>query len=118
MIRSFPEYAKPPVVELVLGVQFAPIPGFTGGHAGWFWKEHLGPGWKPSDAPLLPEQTEAFGAQGPPKLAFQLKQAPLASRLLIENETGDRLLQLQNTRFHYNWRKTGGDYPHYEQVLG
>lgn len=118
MKRTFPKYAKPPVVELVLGVQFDPIPGFTGGHSGWFWKEHLGASWKASDAAPVGEATESFGPKVPPKMMLQLREATGVSRLMVENETGDRLVQMQRTRFHYNWRKgkTADDYPHYEAV--
>lgn len=93
MNSSFPDYAKPPVIELVLGVQFDPIPGFTAGHAGWFWKDHLGVEWKPSDAPLLDKQLETFGKELVPALGFQIQQAPAGTRLMIHNETSNRLVQ-------------------------
>ena len=31
-------YAKPPVEEVVLGVQFPPIPHFSDAHAGLYWQ--------------------------------------------------------------------------------
>lgn len=36
--RPLPEYRLPPVIEVVCGVQFAPIPGFLSVHFGEFWQ--------------------------------------------------------------------------------
>lgn len=116
MSKKFQQYANPPIVELVLGVQFDSIPGFTTGHSGWFWRECLGDDWKVSEGQLLPDQTEVFSGLFPNRLAFQLSQNS-ASRLLVENASGDRLLQIQHTRLHYNWRKKDGDYPHFGLVF-
>ncbi len=115
MNKKFPQYAKPPIVELVLGVQFDSIPGFTTAHSGWFWREYLGADWKVSEGQLVPEQTEVFGGLTPSRLAFQLSQNA-ASRLLVENASGNRLLQLQHSRLHYNWRKKDEEYPHFGLV--
>ncbi len=116
MTKKFPRYANPPIIELVLGVQFDSIPGFTTGHSGWFWREHLGSDWKVSEGQPVPEQTEAFGKLLPGRMGFHLSQNP-ASRLMAENQAGDRLLQIQHSRMHYNWRKKDGEYPHFEQVF-
>jgi len=45
--------------------------------------------------------------------------APLgASRIQITNSTGDRMLQIQQNRFHYNWRRKGDAYPSYSKMRG
>ena len=50
------------IVELVLGVQFAPLLNFTNAHFGWFWKQYLDPSWtKAANAPPVPDQHERFG---------------------------------------------------------
>lgn len=116
MSEGFPKYQQPPIIELVLGVQFDPIPGFTTGHSGWFWRDHLGSEWKASEAPPVPVQTEDFGPPQPHKMAFHISQNA-ASRLMVENENGDRLLQVQNSRIHYNWRKRDVEYPHFGPVF-
>lgn len=116
MTKKFPRYANPPIIELVLGVQFDSIPGFTTGHSGWFWREHLGSDWKVSEGQPVPEQTEAFGKLLPSRMELQLSQNP-ASRLMVENATGDRMLQVQHSRFHYNWRKKDSKYPYFELVF-
>jgi len=38
------------------------------------------------------------------------------TRLQITNRAGDRMVQIQPNRFHYNWKRVGGHYPSYSQV--
>jgi hypothetical protein len=60
IISSTPTFTTPPVVELVIGVQFSPLTKLTSGHFGLLWKE-LGSEWVlPSDGPLLDDQFELF----------------------------------------------------------
>jgi uncharacterized protein (TIGR04255 family) len=105
---KLPEFRNPPVVEKILGVQFAPIEGWTSGHAGWFWKTTLDETWaQVQDAPPVPDQFERFDDHSmwslpEPKISFSKN---VQSRLMIINNTDDRLIQLQETRFMYNWKR-------------
>ncbi len=114
-----PDYENPPVVETVLGVQFDRLPGFTNAHLGGFWKVLPTEEWpEVSDAPPLPPQFEQFteAARWATGLQLQLTQVP-ATRLQIKNKDGDRMIQLQNGRLHFNWLgQAGGRYPRYESV--
>jgi hypothetical protein len=41
----------------------------------------------------------------------------MPSRLQIKNRHGDRMLQIQNGRLHFNWLgQKGGKYPRYNDV--
>lgn len=105
-------FRNPPVVEVVLGVQFAPLLNFTSGHLGWFWRECLGREWpRVVDAPPLPNQFETFEKRHgtPPMFQVKLGAATRAPRLQISNQGGDRLIQVQQTRFIYNWQKKEGE---------
>lgn len=114
-----PDYERPPVVETVLGVQFEEIPHFGNAQLGAFWKTLDPAEWvSVTDAPPLEPQFEQFGeGMGPqPLLAFRWTQ-DLRTRLQIKNEPGDRMIQIQNSRFHFNWLgKTAGYYPRYPAV--
>lgn len=110
-------FRQPPVVETVLGVQFARLPSLTNAHLGAFW-QHLGAGWlNVRDTPQLEEQFETFGeAAAWGGVQLKLTQSP-SLRLQIKNAAEDRMIQVQNGRFHYNWLGHGGeDYPRYKQV--
>jgi uncharacterized protein (TIGR04255 family) len=119
--KPLPKFNKPPVVETVLGVQFDPLSEFSSALLGAFWRD-LGAGWpKVNDAPLLSDQFEHF-ADGAPawagnRLQLRISQNP-NSRIRIWNSDDDRMLQVQQTRFHYNWlgHKKGG-YPSYTKVI-
>ena len=116
---SLPDYDNPPVVETVLGVQFDRLPRLKNAHLGAFWKS-LDAGEWPSvtDAPPLPPQLERFteAARWTKGVQLQLTQDP-ASRLQIKNKDRDRMIQVQNNRFHFNWLgAAGGKYPKYEKV--
>ena len=114
-----PDYECPPVVETVLGVQFDRLSRFKNAHLGAFWRTLNRNEWPVvADAQQLASQFERFtketkwarGAQ------LQLTQIP-ACRLQIRNKNSDRMIQVQNTRLHFNWLGNGGaNYPRYEKV--
>jgi uncharacterized protein (TIGR04255 family) len=116
MTKELASFERPPVAEVVLGVQFDPL-GMTNGHHGWFWKQYLGDDWpKSSDAPQLPDQIESFSPSTIefPRVRFRIMQSPaMAERLQIVNVAGDHMVQVQDTRFIFNWVKKERDYPRY-----
>lgn len=114
------EFVNPPIVELVLGVQFSPLSKLTAGHFGLFWKE-LGDDWtEPSDGPPIQDQFEVFDRpKGKMPVGLQLRLEPphVLGRFLLGHRNKDRLLQIQPTRFHLNWRKREGFYPSYRRLI-
>jgi uncharacterized protein (TIGR04255 family) len=116
---SLPDYEKPPVVETILGVQFERLPYLKNAHLGAFWKTLFAEDWREvSDAPPLPPQFEQFTevAKWAPGVQLELMQIP-TSRLQVKNKDGDRMIQVQNGRLHFNWLgQTGKEYPRYESV--
>ena len=113
-------YPNPPVIELVLGAQFAPLDKFTAGHFGAIWDAVGRSEWvTPTDSPELEIQTETFGQAHwlPPSL--QLKFSPIRGpgRLILANATGDQIVQIQRNRLHMNWRKGGTRYPSYKKLI-
>ena len=112
---KFPKFDNAPVAETILGVQF-PALSFTAGHPGWFWKNYLSKDWcKAVDAPPLPDQFERFGEQNWTLASTPLTLTLALPRLQLTNEAGDRFIQVQNTRFIYNWQKKQDAYPSYHQ---
>jgi len=116
---DLPSFERPPVVETVLGVMFDPIPRLTNAHLGLFWCE-LGPEeWpKVRDAASLDPEYEEFG----PGFSWgsfaklTLTRDP-ACRIQFIDQAEDRLIQVQNSRFHYNWLfRTGEPYPRYKKI--
>jgi uncharacterized protein (TIGR04255 family) len=122
MSQKSPHFDHPPVVETVLGVQFSPLAKFTNGHLGWYWKRYLGEEWsKSSDAPALPDQFETFDEQSRwSNTGLQLIVEPAAkpARLQVSNEGGGRMIQVQASRFLYNWQRRAAVYPSYDKMRG
>lgn len=115
-----PDFANPPLAELVLGVQFSPLTKLTAGHFGLFWNE-LGSDWtEPADGSLLEDQFELFDRpkwSTPIGLQLRLEPVRLPGRFLLGHKSKDRLLQIQATRFLFNWRKREGFYPSYKRLI-
>ena len=114
---DMPDYANPPVVETVLGVQFDRLP-LKNAHLGAFWKTLDASLWPTvMDAPLLPSQHERFDATAWERaVRLQLTEDP-AGRAQIRNADANRMIQLQKNRLHLNWLGTQGDtYPRYDSV--
>ena len=109
---ALPEFDNPPVIEKVLGIQFDPIVGLVSSHYGWFWRSSLGDAWtKAQDAARVPDQFEKFDDQSrwftpEPHLSF----GGLLNRAMFINKDDDRLIQVQDTRFIYNWKKQTGSH--------
>lgn len=114
-----PHYENPPVIETVLGVQFDPLPGFRYAHLGAFWKSLDAAQWPTVlDASPLQPQFENFAEsfQWARGVQFQIMQE-VTIREQIKSKKADRMIQLQNARFHFNWLgEGGGKYPRYHTV--
>jgi uncharacterized protein (TIGR04255 family) len=119
MPTTLPQYDAPPVVEVVLSTQFAPIPGFTAAHAGRFWATLDGQEWTSAEeAPQIDDAFERFGAErvwASPGLRLIPGGQP--ARIRIINKDDDHMLQVQPTRFVFNWRRRVGQYPTFSALL-
>lgn len=112
------DFDHPPVVETVLGVEFAPLKGWDVRHFGLFWAEVKTrfPTLE-TKPPLLRSGAAEGGAINLVLEQFGDPTAGIRCWLIDEDET--RLLQIQADRFIHNWRKVKGDerYPHYNEAV-
>lgn len=118
---DLPEYDDPPVVEVVLSVQFAELRNYRTIYGGLLWdrKFRASFGEVTEHPPLVPT-FETFGATGAGGVAFSVEQVtgPPVPRLWFAKENKTELIQFQASRFIHNWRKaaSGIDYPRYEHI--
>ncbi len=114
-----PDYANPPLDEVVLGVQFGALPGYTSVFAHEVW-ELFQPNYPlVSEHPLLMPSFESFGGGNPqPNVQFQMGPAPIGSRQWFATKEGNDLIQFQPDRFLANWRKQPRpqEYPRFEGI--
>ncbi len=113
-----PDYRNPPIDEVVIGVQFPPIPKFQDVHIGLYWQKVRNEYPRTETQPRIegpietPEPPQANTAVIP--VSFGMTQA----RTWLISEAEDYIIQIQNTRFIQNWRHRQASYPHFEAILG
>lgn len=116
---DLPDYDDPPVDEVVIGVQFPAIEGFSEPHMGLFWqrvREEFPTVESKARIEGAPEDLSPSALDPRPAFVLSVEQASAGGRVWLISEPGDFLLQIQNTRFILNWRRRAGDYPHFEEL--
>lgn len=116
---SLPDYNKPPVVEVAMGVQFTPLKGFSVAHVGLYWKSVRSTFARCQEQPPIPHAVEDvtdLQLASPPTV--RLSGKPDMPRVWFLNDSGNQLVQVQRDRFVHNWRKASAeeDYPRYPSV--
>lgn len=117
MDQTLPSFDMPPVIEVVMGVQFAPLQDFLAPHLGKFWNEVEQEYPKCSENPPIMPQVEDF--ERPGGLAsrkFSIGTKPDLPRVFLVDESGHWLIQIQRDRFLHNWRMSTEKYPRFPEV--
>ena len=113
--HTLPQFRKPPVAEVAVGVQFQ-APMLTPVHLGLYYQRIKSRFPVVAVQPPLPPAFETFGS--PP---FQIPVfggvTSFQPRMWFGSEDGSSLIQLQTGRVLFNWRgQDAGGYPHFETV--
>lgn len=119
-MKSHIKFADPPVVEVVLGVQFDPLQGFNATHAGVFWQTCLGQQWlNPKLAMPLDTAPERLDPKGIWNVldGVRIEERRPDVRVQFTDSADERMIQVQDSWFVFNWRRRGGDYPTYQRLL-
>lgn len=117
--EHLPDFTDPPLDEVVIGVQFAPIPSYASVDSRDVWELFKGEFPKVEEQPLLQQQFETFGGTNlQPSFQFQVGAPPVGSRLWFVSAEENHLLQFQSDRFLTNWRKSPNPqpYPRFEGI--
>ena len=118
---DLPEFDDPPVVEVVLSVQFSELREYRTVHAGLLWHRKFRDAFQIfSEHPPIGAAFETFGPQstGEDRLRITQVPGPPVPRLWFINGDRTELIQFQADRFIHNWRKVqrGTEYPRYEAI--
>jgi len=120
--RALPDYENPPVVEVVCSVQFEPLEKLRTPHIGLIWQRYRADYPNFEEKPEIAHHVELPEEVAAPKRQFQVQmlQTPPVPRVFFVHRDDTRVIQLQQDRFIYNWRKRGpdDDYPRYAAVFG
>lgn len=102
-----PDYESPPVNEVVCGVSFEKLENLKGPHLGLFW--HI----VRESFPIIEHAPRL--ESGRPDIDF----TNYMPRMWFINAPQNMLIQLQNNRFYFNWRRMQDDeaYPRYKNII-
>lgn len=119
---DLPDYERPPLNEVVLGVQFSPPRGYQQIHAGEVWEIFRQDFPEVKSQPPLQPWFETFGRpqSGSNILESRIVQEFPHPRYWFLSEDEDELIQFQKDRLLHNWRKVGSGenpYPRFESIL-
>ena len=118
--NRLPEFDDPPVSEVAISVEFAPLEGWRGPHAGLYWGR-INADYPATDTlPPLPSQIEKFGSEfwEHPNVRIEMVNPEMA-RFWFIADPPTNLIQVQRDQFIINWRKIKGDeiYPRFSDEL-
>ena len=111
-VQALPDFERPPLTEVALGVVFEPV------EIGAVGLAELSQRWR-DEFPNVQEHTALpplfQPAQPGPGLVVEVGHPPL--RLWMLTEAADRLVQVQRDRLVVNWRRiSDGEYPRYHAL--
>lgn len=114
MAMPRPHFNKPPINEVAICVVFNKIDGFQAVHFGEFWAKIRENFPKVQDVAPLKNVTDLDGQT----IEVQFSSTPPLPRVWFEGTTRHELIQLQDDRIIFNWRKLDdGQYPRFEKVF-
>ncbi len=114
--KHLPDFEKPPVIEVVSGLQFVPIHALGVPYFGVLWDKFRADYPRSREVnPLIPV-VERFGDVTRENVFSEFPPP----RVWFESEDGNRLIQVQRDRFLHNWKQARDTdvYPHYDHVIG
>ena len=115
-----PDYERPPVIEVVCGIQFEPMPNFQATTFGLFWQTIRDEYIQAQEMAPLPQVSEQFPAVAKIRQPrVEILDTPPLPRIFFVNKISSWLIQLQRDRFLHNWRKQEDKdiYPRYPAVV-
>jgi uncharacterized protein (TIGR04255 family) len=123
--KSLPDFAKPPLDEVVLSIQFADLP-LQNHHAGLMWLKVRDKYPNVQEQAPIDATFETFGVPMPAPQEPRRPQAPeirfMPAEAMIRywfiSADGRQLLQMQRDRFIQNWRtrEPQDEYPRFEPL--
>jgi len=116
--EHLPDFTNPPLDEVVIGVQFAPVPGYNSLHSKGVWELFQSEYPKAIEQPLIETQFETFGGNIDAGPRIHVGAPPVGSRLWFMSEDENHLLQFQSDRLIANWRRqpNAQPYPRFEGI--
>jgi uncharacterized protein (TIGR04255 family) len=116
-MRDRVRFNRPPVVEVVCSVQFTLARPLNSVDQGLYWETIRGDFPRVEDAPPINTAFEGFGQTD--EVSLEVLKLPPLRRSWFLSQDGSNLIQLQDNRFVFNWKRAKSDatYPSYDVVI-
>lgn len=114
-----PDYERPPVIEVIYGVQFEPLKEWRTPLIGTLWQAIKDDYPKFKEMPVLAPVLERFDQTIPTEMAaLELLDGPPLPRLFFLDSNENWVMQVQNDRFLHNWKRMKEEdiYPRFGSV--
>jgi len=117
---ELPDFRSPPLNEVVIGIQFHPVPGYQQIRAWEIWSLFR------DDYPLVQELAplqpafETFGLPQGGQIGLGISMGAMLNRFWFISPSGNELIQFQQDRLLHNWRKFGtktNEYPRFDKLI-
>ncbi len=109
LIKRLPYYRNPPINEVVCGMRIHPADNLLIPHIGLLWDKFR------AEYPRL-QHTQPLATTKGEIAVDKVTKLPIPRIWFISN-SDDQLIQFQNDRFYFNWRKRKNDYPRYKNMM-
>lgn len=117
---GLPDYTDPPLVEVVIDLQFEAIPGLRLIDVADVWGLFRDRFPIVEEHPPVDPSFETFGPTKRPMVTLELVRSPHFPRSWFVSEDRDELIQFQPNRFIRNWTKNHDEnlrYPRFERII-
>lgn len=120
--EHLPDFDAPPVVEVLLSVQFPTPPAYQHVYAAEVWGLFRDRFPQIAEQPPLAPTFEVFGNRPSAGMSFSFAPMsfPMRNRYWFLDDAGFELLQFQADRFMHNWRSQNdpnAPYPHFDPIV-
>src|SRR6266480_3040610 len=100
MSNQLPEFERPPLDEVVIGVQFEPLKEFHAAHLGLYWSRIRSIYPLTEDQPPLAHLVESTEPRPTPSAGFiSIQPLPSVPRCWFLDASRNQLIQVQQDRF-------------------
>lgn len=116
---DLPDFASPPLNEVVLGVQFTTPRGYQQIYAGDVWSLFRDRFPTVEELNSIPPMFETFGLPQAGKINFGIVTGASHDRFWFLSPAKEQLIQFQHDRLLHNWRKIGDQtnpYPRFDKI--
>jgi len=112
-----PNFEKPPVTEVVCGIQFKALKSLLAPHLGLLWEKFKAEYPTCREVPPLAPAIEVI--EETPRAQLEFTDRPPLPRIWFLHSEGNGVVQVQRDRFLHNWKKVRpvDEYPRYGTVI-